>query len=90
MGLSYRLSKPAREKDVTSDNSVRKAQRVRLQRFGMALCTYLLVIPATFLVSRLGLGDMNDRLLAWIIGLALFGSGVFPYLVLYKRKPALF
>jgi len=77
MIFSYRLSKTAREKVVLPDNSVRKAQRVRLQRFGMALCTYMLVIPATFLVSRLGLGDMNDRLLAWIIGLALFGNGVF-------------
>lgn len=74
---SYRLSKTAHEKVIPLDNSARKAQRVRLQRFGMAICTYLLVIPATFLVSWLGLGDMNNRLLVWIIGLALFGNGVF-------------
>ena len=86
MTFSHRLSKPAREKIVQPDNFsfARKAQRVRLQRFGMALCTYLLVIPATFLVSRLGLGDMNDRLLACFIGLAVFGNGVF-FVVLYTN-----
>ncbi|MDF1590088.1 MAG: hypothetical protein P1P89_01130 [Desulfobacterales bacterium] len=65
------------EQIVSPDNAVRKAQRVRLQRFGMALCTYVLVIPAIFLALRLGLGDMSDRLLAVFIGLALVGNGVF-------------
>lgn len=50
----------------------------------MALCTYLLVIPATFLAPRLGLGDMNDRLLASFIGLAVFGNGVF-FALLYTN-----
>lgn len=77
MTFSHRLSKPAREKVVLPASFAQKAQRVRLQRFGVALCTYLLVIPATFLVSRLGLGDMNDLLLACFIGLALLGNGVF-------------
>jgi len=67
----------SREKVVPPDHSVRKAQRVRLQRFGMSLATYALVIPATILVLRLGLGDMSVRQLIWFLVLALLGNGVF-------------
>ncbi|MEW6670093.1 MAG: hypothetical protein AB1427_00235 [Thermodesulfobacteriota bacterium] len=65
------------EKTAAPDSSARKAQRVRLQRFGMAVGTYALVIPATVLVLRLGLGDMTVRQLAWWIVMAFFGNGVF-------------
>ncbi|MFH2219542.1 MAG: hypothetical protein ABII68_07780 [Pseudomonadota bacterium] len=67
----------AREKVVPSDNSVRKAQRLRLQRFGMALATYVLVISATVVVVRLGVGDMSVIQWAMFVGLALFGNSVF-------------
>ena len=49
-------------------------QRLRLQRFAMALATYTLVILATFLVTRLGLGRMNGAQWVTYIGLALFGN----------------
>lgn len=65
------------EKVLPPGSAVRKAQRVRRMRFGMALGTYALVLPATFLVLRFGLGEMSDRLLAGFIGLALLGNGVF-------------
>lgn len=75
-----RMNEPntaSEKKIVPPDNSVRKAQRVRLQRLGMALCTYALVIPATVVVFRLGLGDMTVSQWTMFIGLALFGNGVF-------------
>lgn len=79
MGISMTTNEQnaASQKIVPLDSSVRKAQRVRLKRFGMAVATYALVIPATFLVLRLGLGDMSARQLALFIGLALLGNGAF-------------
>lgn len=55
-------------------------QRLRLQRFAMALATYALVILATFLATRLGLGEMNGAQWAMYIGFALFGNGIFSVL----------
>ena len=74
----------ASEKVVSLDNSVRKAQRVRLRRFGLSLATYALVIPATFLVLRLGIGDMSVHQLIWFLVLALLGNGVF-FLLFYTN-----
>jgi hypothetical protein len=68
---------------MTNDNiplinkDVRHMQRLRLQRFAMALATYALVILATFLTTRLGLGEMNGAQWVTYIGLALFGNGIF-------------
>jgi hypothetical protein len=69
--------------NMTNDNiplinkDVRHMQRLRLQRFAMALATYALVILATFLTTRLGLGEMNGAQWVTYIGLALFGNGIF-------------
>lgn len=43
----------------------------------MALATYAVVILATFLFTRLGLGVMSGAQWAIFIGLALFGNGMF-------------
>ncbi|MDA3789266.1 MAG: hypothetical protein PF503_12360 [Desulfobacula sp.] len=59
------------------NKDVRRMQRLRLQRFAMALATYTLVILATFLTTRLGLGEMNGAQWVTYIGLALFGNGIF-------------
>jgi diguanylate cyclase len=52
-------------------------QRLRLQRFAMALATYTIVILATLLATRLGLGEMNGAQWVTYIGFALFGNGIF-------------
>jgi hypothetical protein len=62
------------------NKDVRRMQRLRLQRFAMALATYALVILATFLATRLGLGEMNGAQWAMYIGFALFGNGIFSVL----------
>lgn len=62
------------------NKDVRRMQRLRLQRFAMALATYALVILATFLATRLGLGEMNGAQWATYIGFALFGNGIFSVL----------
>jgi hypothetical protein len=56
---------------------VQNAQLLRLQRFGMALITYLIVLLATLLVTILGLGEMNAVQWAAFIGLGMFGNTVF-------------
>ncbi len=67
----------ASEKIVSTNNAVQRMQRLRLQRFGMSLATYAVVILATVLVTRLGLGGMNGAQWATYIGLALFGNSMF-------------
>jgi hypothetical protein len=69
-----------REKIVSQKKDVQGAQRIRLRRFGMAVATYLLVIVATFLVTRLGLGDMTAAQWVTYIGLGLIGNVVFFFL----------
>jgi hypothetical protein len=66
-----------REKIVSQKKDVQGAQRIRLRRFGMAGATYLVVIAASFLVTRLGLGDMTAAQWATFIGLAMIGNVVF-------------
>lgn len=52
-------------------------QRLRIQRFGMALATYVIVIIATFLTTQVGLGEMT--MVQWVlfIGLAILGNVLF-------------
>ena len=52
-------------------------QRLRLQRFGMSLATYVVVILVTVIVTHLGLGRMSGAQWATYIGIALFGNGTF-------------
>lgn len=56
---------------------LRTIQRLRLQRFLMALATYALVTLATVLVTYLGLGGMSGRQWATFIAVALFGNILF-------------
>lgn len=61
----------------SEDQAVQNAQRLRLHRFGMASSTYAVVILATVLVTRLGLGEMNAEQWVTFFGLGLLGNTVF-------------
>ena len=61
---------------------LQNAQRIRLQRFGMALFTYVIVSLATFLVTRLGLGRLSTTEWATFMGVAVFGNFIF-FLLFY-------
>lgn len=69
-----------REKIVSQKKDVQRAQQIRLRRFGMAGATYLVVIVAAFLVTRLGLGSMTGAQWVAYIGLGLIGNVVFFFL----------
>jgi hypothetical protein len=68
------------EEIVSQTEDVRRAQRIRLRRFGMAVATYSVVIVATLLVTRLGLGEMTAAQWVTYIGLGLIGNVVFFFL----------
>ena len=61
----------------TADRTPRPMQRLRLQRFGMALSTYAIVTLAVVLITQLGLGKMSA--VQWLIFLVLglLGNTVF-------------
>ncbi len=61
----------------SKNKTIQSNQRLRLQRFGMALATYTVVILVTFLVTSLDLGVMNSTQWAIYIALAVFGNGIF-------------
>lgn len=61
----------------STGNAANRMQRLRLRRFKMALATYAVVISATFLITRLGLGVMSGAQWAMYIGLALLGNCMF-------------
>ena len=68
----------------SSENSVKNAQRFRLRRFGLSVVTYSVVIPATFLITLLGLGTLSTEQWAMLIGLDLLGISFF-YLMFYTQ-----
>ncbi|MBT8352169.1 MAG: hypothetical protein KJO26_13185 [Deltaproteobacteria bacterium] len=68
------------EKIESEERAAQKKQRLRLQRFGMALATYAVVILATALIIRLGLGKMSTIQWATFIGLGVIGNTVFFFL----------
>jgi len=72
-----RVPTTVREKIVSEDQAVQSQQRLRLKRFGMALSTYAVVILATFLITLLGLGEMNTVQWVTYIGLCLLGNTMF-------------
>ena len=72
-----RVPTTVREKIVSEDQAVQSQQRLRLKRFGMALSTYAVVILATFLITLLGLGEMNTAQWVTYIGLCLLGNTMF-------------
>ena len=53
------------------------SQRLRLRRFGMSVATYAVAILATFLITRLGIGDLNAAQWAKLVSLCLFGILMF-------------
>ena len=67
----------ASEKIVSEDRVLRKKQRLRSQRFGMAVATYAVVTLVAVLVTRLGLGEMSTVQWTTFIGLGVFGNTVF-------------
>jgi Na+/melibiose symporter-like transporter len=79
-----RLPTKVREKMVPNDHSMQRRQRLRLQRFGMALSTYAVVTLAAVLITRLGLGEMNAAQWVTFIGLGLIGNAVF-FLLFYTN-----
>ena len=72
-----KMPNTASEKSVSTNNTVQSLQQLRLQRFSMSLTTYVVVLLATFLVTSLGLGEMNGAQWATFIGLALLGNSIF-------------
>ena len=56
---------------------VKRAQRLRLNRFWMSVATYLVAILATFLITRLGIGVLSVTQWAILIGWCLLGTSLF-------------
>ena len=79
-----RTQTKVRVKIVSEDHAIQNAQRLRLKRSGMALSTYAIVILATGLITRLGLGEMNAAQWVTFIGLGLLGNTVF-FILLYTN-----
>jgi Na+/melibiose symporter-like transporter len=72
-----RVPTKLREKIMSKDHTVQSAQRLRLKRSVMALATYAVVILATALMTRLGLGQMSTAQWVTFIGLGVLGNIVF-------------
>jgi hypothetical protein len=72
-----------RKHAVEDREALQRAQSLRLKRFGMAVATYVLVICATLLTTRLGLGEMTFFQWMIFVGIALIGNIVF--FVLFYR-----
>jgi hypothetical protein len=67
-----------------SDALVRYKQRLRMQRFGMAVATYAIVILAAAIITWLGHGTMKPAYWVVFIGLALIGNSGF-FLLIYSN-----
>jgi len=59
-----------------------KKQRLRIVRTSMAFATYIVVIFAALLVTKLGYGQMSSMAWSVFISLALIGNGVFYMLII--------
>ncbi len=77
MSFSYLLSNTKHNKVVSTNSAIQRAQRLRLQRFGMSVATYVVAILATFLITRLGIGELGVAQWATLMGLCLFGISLF-------------
>ena len=64
-------------KIVSEDHALQNKQRLRLQRFGMALTTYAIVTLMAVLVTRLGLGEVSTVQWVAFIVIGLLGNTVF-------------
>jgi len=59
------------------DNTLKRAQQLRLRRFGMSVATYLVAILATFLITHLGIGVLSVMQWTILVGWCLFGISLF-------------
>jgi hypothetical protein len=64
-----------------SANDLHSSQKVRFQRFGLALLTYLFVIFALMLISRLGFGGLSPS--EWIVFLTIAFIGNLIFFILF-------
>ena len=55
---------------------VKRAQRLRMRRFLMGVGTYIVAFMATFLVTRLGIGQLSMTQWLLLFGLGLCGPGL--------------
>jgi len=60
-----------------NNDTVLSMQRLRFQRFGMSVATYVIAILATFLITRIGIGELSVTRWTMLIGLCLFGICLF-------------
>ena len=70
--------------NATDESVVASAQRLRLRRFGMSVATYMVAILATFLITLIGIGDLNTAQWVTLVGLCLLGIGVL-FLMFYTK-----
>jgi len=69
---------------VSAKDIVKRAQQIRMRRFGMSVPTYAVALLATFLITFLGIGDLTVTQWSKLIGLCLFGISLF-FLLFYTR-----
>lgn len=69
-----------------ADAKVRAQQRLRLQRFGMALASYLVVALALFVCDSFGFERMRPLNWQICIALAVFGNAIFFTLIVSGRN----
>ncbi len=63
----------------TEKDLVKRAQQLRLRRFGLSVATYtyLVAVLATFLITHLGIGVLSTIQWAILIGWCLLGISIF-------------
>lgn len=74
----------ASDKDASLYNLEENMQRLRLRRFGMSVATYVVAILATFLITRIGIGDLGAA--QWTILICLCLLGISLFFVLFYTK----
>ncbi len=60
-----------------TNNIVESPQRLRMRRFGMSVATYAVAILVTFLITRIGIGELSVAQWATLIGICLLGISLF-------------
>ncbi|MFH1984641.1 MAG: hypothetical protein ABIL58_22600 [Pseudomonadota bacterium] len=82
--MNVNMSNVSCDKVKSINDLTKKAQQLRLRRFGMSVATYAVALLATYLITLLGIGDLNVTQWTTLIGLCLFGISVF--LVLFSTR----
>ncbi|MCP3874557.1 MAG: response regulator [Desulfobacteraceae bacterium] len=76
--------KTKEDKTKFSNQSIEKAQKVRIYRFGLALITYFLVSFITFMINFIGIGHMANA--QWAVYLIYAFAGNTIFLILFLKK----